>query len=462
MYSLVESGIPQSMIITISVSVFAVLLLAGFVLYMWLSQERASEKAHIMKGITDSLGAGVVNFILNEEGRITSISNGYYKLTGYTEKEVATLFGFSFYNMLAPKYAEYLRTRDFVKGEELQEEFELQTKNGIRWMLFNGRVVQRKGKIMTISAVLIDIDETKKLHEKVAIQQERYRLATELSNDIVLNYSISDDTLNISENFRTYFGGATVIPRFSADKIWERGFVHVDDIEKVAELIRIITLKGSEIDQQIRIRNIEGDYIWCRLICMSVKDASGENREYVGKLINIDLHKKELTRLEKKAMRDPLTGAYNKEYTKTLINDFISGNPDKSGILFMIDIDKFKLINDNYGHIAGDNVIIEVVEQLQKAFRSTDIVGRIGGDEFVVFVCNVSDMDEQIRQAQKLQAVLRLPVEFNGQKIEKSASIGVAICPEHGTDYEKLLSCADKALYNVKGNGRDAFEIYKP
>ena len=87
-------------------------------------------------------------------------------------------------------------------------------------------------------------------------------------------------------------------------------------------------------------------------------------------------------------------------------------------------------------------------------------MGRIGGDEFVVFACNVQKKEDQIKQAHKLHGVLRLPVEFNGQIIHKSASIGVAMFPDHGTTYDGLVECADKALYAVKGGGRDAFIIY--
>jgi diguanylate cyclase (GGDEF)-like protein len=193
---------------------------------------------------------------------------------------------------------------------------------------------------------------------------------------------------------------------------------------------------------------------------MPVRDQDGYVKEAIGKIINIDLHKKELARLETKAMRDPLTGALNKEYTKIFIERYMEENPDKNGMMFVIDIDKFKEVNDTYGHLVGDNIIIEVVRAITKSFRSSDIVGRIGGDEFVVFACNVQKKEDQIKQAQKLHGVLRQPVEVNGKIIKKSASIGVAMFPDHGSSYEKLVECADKALYAVKGSGRDAFIMY--
>ena len=129
-------------------------------------------------------------------------------------------------------------------------------------------------------------------------------------------------------------------------------------------------------------------------------------------------------------------------------------------MLLLVDIDHFKDINDTYGHLMGDNVIIEVVKQMTRAFRANDIIGRIGGDEFVLFVCDVKDPQIQFKQARKLHEVLRTPLTVDGQTINKSASVGIALFPDHAMDYEKLLECADKALYKVKGSGRDSFIIY--
>ncbi|MCR5685668.1 MAG: sensor domain-containing diguanylate cyclase [Lachnospiraceae bacterium] len=458
---IIAANLPRAMILTISISVLMVLLLAGFVLYMWLMQEKQARIDNEVKNITNSLGAGVVNFIVSGEGHITYASKGFYEIIGYSKEEVEEVFDNSFYLMLENKYSEFFRMIDIGPDFTMNEEMQIKTGNGLKWILVSGKAVMKKRPVATISAVIVDITENKKLMEKLALEQERYRLATELSNDVILNYSIVDDTLNISENFRKFYGGATRIPNFVKDKVWEHGFVHPDEVEKIAEIVRSIIMKnGGNVDTQTRIRNSKGDYIWCRLICMPIQNKGGENKEYIGKLINIDTEKNELLMVEQKAMTDPLTKAFNKEFTKVKIQEFIDRNPGKKGMLLLVDIDKFKSINDNYGHLMGDNIIIEVVNQVTRAFRSNDIVGRIGGDEFVVFVCDVSNPEDQIKQARKLHAVLRQPATFDGTTINKSASIGIAIYPDHATTYEGLIECADKALYRVKGNGRDAFIIY--
>ena len=451
--------LPKPVIVTISLSVTAVLMLAVFVFYMWRNQERSAEIAREVHHITNEIGAGIVDFIAGNNGYITYASKGFYTFLGYSPEEVRDKFSNGFFNLLEAPYSTYLKNSNIDSSFKIKEEMRIKTQSGPRWVIISGNAVQRK-KIYTVSVVVVDITNEKLLNEQIAIQEERYRLVTELSNDVIFDYIITDDLLTMSENYNSFYSGPVIIKEFIKGEHWKDPFVAPDDAEKFAELFRILISKGENVDEQIRINNINGVYVWCRIIAMPVRDHNGNIKEAIGKIINIDLHKKELARLETKAMRDPLTGALNKEYTKVFIERYMEENPDKNGMLFVVDIDKFKEVNDTYGHIVGDNIIIEVVRAITRSFRSSDIVGRIGGDEFVVFACNVQKKEDQIKQAQKLHGVLRQPVEINGKVIHKSASIGVAMFPDHGSTYEKLVECADKALYAVKGGGRDAFIMY--
>lgn len=451
--------LPKPVIVTISLSVFLVIGLAVFVYYMWRNQERSAEVAREVQNITNEIGAGVVEFIAQGDGFITYASKGFYNFAGYDYDEMKGLFGNSFYKMLEEPFNEQFKANKIKPGQQIKTELQIRTREGVKWILLSGNALLKK-KVCMVSAVVLDITNDKILSEKVALQKERYRLVTELSNDVIFDYDIAEDIMNMSENYTTFYSGNTMIKDFLAEGHTNDPFICPEDTERFAELFRILVSMGEKVDEQLRIQNINGNYVWCRLIAMPVKDQYGMVKEVIGKIINIDLHKKELARLETKAMRDPLTGALNKEYTKIFIERYMDENPDKNGMLFVVDIDKFKEVNDTYGHIAGDTVIIEVIKAITKSFRSSDIVGRIGGDEFVVFACNVQKKEDQIKQAKKLQDVLRQPVEFNGKVIHKSASIGIAMFPDHGTTYQELVECADKALYAVKGSGRDAFIMY--
>lgn len=127
----------------------------------------------------------------------------------------------------------------------------------------------------------------------------------------------------------------------------------------------------------------------------------------------------------------------------------------------IMDVDYFKQVNDTYGHMVGDKVLKIFGRLLAKQFREKDIVGRIGGDEFMVLICNIKDMEIAKGRAKKLideVRALQIP-ELAGSGI--TISVGIAYSPDHGTAFMELYRHADTALYQVKRGGRDGFSVYE-
>lgn len=161
------------------------------------------------------------------------------------------------------------------------------------------------------------------------------------------------------------------------------------------------------------------------------------------------------------AQTDPLTLLSNKVSTEELINAWLA-SPQCSGMqaFFFLDIDHFKTINDVYGHAAGDEALRRVSRMMREEFRSDDIVGRIGGDEFVIFMKNIPFEQVAVIHAQTLCTKAR-QLEIEGIGKEKiSLSIGIAYAPMHGEGYQQLYLSADKALYQTKERGKDGFTEY--
>jgi diguanylate cyclase (GGDEF)-like protein len=177
-------------------------------------------------------------------------------------------------------------------------------------------------------------------------------------------------------------------------------------------------------------------------------------------MVNVDTQKRELEALEYKATRDPLTGVYNKEITIKKIDKFINGNRNGMHMLMFIDFDDFKKINDNFGHLQGDKVLIFVISRIREVFSEGEIIGRIGGDEFVVFAGNISCAEEATERARVLRQALDTTYSSDNFTIPISGSIGVALYPEDGLHYEQLMDKADKALYNVKEHGKNNYLLY--
>lgn len=182
----------------------------------------------------------------------------------------------------------------------------------------------------------------------------------------------------------------------------------------------------------------------------------------IGKIANISLFKKEIEQLAYESKTDSMTGAYNKMATKEMIDDYIGKRADGSHMMLLIDVDDFKKVNDTYGHQCGDEVLTYVISNLRKTYVSGEIIGRVGGDEFVVFIGEVKDKEHLIEKAQELKELLHQPYLYGDRTVPVSASVGIAMYPEGGTCYEELLYNADNALYEVKATKKGNFAVYKP
>lgn len=162
--------------------------------------------------------------------------------------------------------------------------------------------------------------------------------------------------------------------------------------------------------------------------------------------------------MKEKSSKDPLTGLWNRTYTEKAVNLYLEEN--SKGAFVMIDMDNFKAINDVYGHVAGDEVLIEFARTMEKYSDNQNILCRIGGDEFVIFVKGETDR-KQLEDFSKM-IISSLEEEFakKGYKNNASVSIGIAVAPEDGLNFSTLYNAADKALYIVKQSGKGAFHFF--
>ena len=167
---------------------------------------------------------------------------------------------------------------------------------------------------------------------------------------------------------------------------------------------------------------------------------------------------REVSDIKSKSYQDALTGLWNRAYTENAVNEMISQG--KKGALFMLDMDNFKAVNDNYGHIAGDETLKIFAGTLKKFAGEGDVLCRIGGDEFMIFVKDVTEKSELgSRAAEIISGFQKKFAEFDFET-ECSVSIGIAQTPEDGMEFNKLYNSADKALYYVKQNGKNAYHFF--
>ena len=155
---------------------------------------------------------------------------------------------------------------------------------------------------------------------------------------------------------------------------------------------------------------------------------------------------------------DALTGLFNKKTTEEQINAAIAERPEAAHVFLIFDIDRFKNVNDRYGHAVGDVILQKFASLLRTYFRENDIVGRIGGDEFVVFLKNIDARDAVYGRVDSLVKKIA-SLEFSEMPERITSSIGVAFVPEHGDCYMDLYKAADSALYETKRRGKNGFTV---
>jgi diguanylate cyclase (GGDEF)-like protein len=167
--------------------------------------------------------------------------------------------------------------------------------------------------------------------------------------------------------------------------------------------------------------------------------------------------------LHEQAIRDPLTGLYNRRYLNdALAREYMQAKRANSTLTFVLaDIDHFKFINDNYGHQAGDEVLVQVASLLKKNARGSDIACRYGGEEFLLVFPGTSLEFARKRAEEIQQNCAALSIEHEGRSISVMLSFGVAAYPDHGQQWEQIIVKADKALYQSKRNGRNQVTVFR-
>lgn len=164
--------------------------------------------------------------------------------------------------------------------------------------------------------------------------------------------------------------------------------------------------------------------------------------------------------LNEKADTDLLTGLNNKLATERKIKEYIEQYPGSLAMMFVLDIDNFKKINDTLGHAFGDEVLRGFGKSISSVFRVTDIIGRTGGDEFTIFLKFLKNDEDTVKEAEKLVNFFKDFTTGEYVKYSATASIGAAVFPAHGSDFETLYKSADKALYKAKQRGKNQLAFF--
>lgn len=299
-----------------------------------------------------------------------------------------------------------------------------------------------------------DSDNAARVLRLLEKERSRYLILSDMSGDIIVDYECDTNTVSISDGFTVLTGLKNKYDDAKAF-INETKALFDDDRKHIKEIIAALSADEPTAKSEVRIRLQNGTYKWFEMYlhstwgdeyCLSI----------VGKLVNIDRQKRESEQWRKAADTDPLTGIYNKLAIENCVVDALNSPGEDMSALCFVDLDNFKRINDTYGHQFGDMVLKKVADQLRSTVRGSDIVGRVGGDEFVVFLRGIGTRKNISAKAELLCRVFKMSCG----ECKISGSIGIACYPDDGLTYAELLNKADQALYACKGTGKDSFLFY--
>ena len=195
---------------------------------------------------------------------------------------------------------------------------------------------------------------------------------------------------------------------------------------------------------------------WMELTVHVFQEGDTGNMYALLYLKNIDSAKKRELEQEMAAMRDPLTNVFNRRSFEQEVNSFMLGEKDAFGAMLLVDMDDFKKINDTYGHLKGDEVLQKLTDVLMSTFRRKDVIGRLGGDEFLVFVKGVKKREVLNRRMEQFYEALQMLEDCS-----ITCSAGIAIAEQEGFSYQETLRQADEALYHSKQNGKNRYCYYE-
>lgn len=401
---------------------------------------------------------------LDDEGfTLLQVNDGFLELSGYTREEIWRDFQNSFYAMIDPRdrvdvIAEM--RRQLVRGMSKELQYRLLRKDGsFLWVLDKGNLICLEDGRRLFCCILIDITQSKQTQEKLRLALERHEIVMDQTSAIVLEWDIREDRFSYSTNWEKKFGYAPLEEHVST-RIRTDSHIHPEDHDAFLALLDAIKAGEMYAEADFRLKTTAVSFIWCRLRLTAQHDEANQPVKAVGVILDIDSEKKQMQKLLEVARRDSLTNLYNKGTAQKLIEERLEGQEAQCCALLIVDIDDFKRINDTKGHLFGDAFLIEVARRIQKQFRFLDLVGRIGGDEFIVYMQDVASIEAVQKRAEQILAA------FQGIKLEEelqdciSCSIGYALYPMHGKSYKELYKRADVALYRAKQQGKNRAVVY--
>ncbi|MEG0049653.1 MAG: diguanylate cyclase [Clostridia bacterium] len=436
--------------------------------------KQASEK---YQSLLSHINGGMIiaeHALTCEQTIVRYVSQRFTDMTGYTLEDFHTLYHGKYLEAICEedrKAVFDIYLEQIQKGDTYNMPYRIRKKDGsLLWVMDNGYLVKNADGLRNHS-IITDITIVKQQEEKLRRSEKRFSIAINASSGTLFEVDMTKQLYTHFENAERIFGigpeklledtrAFSTLPYDEFVNAVTEYFFHPDDWELTKAAMKQLRKNGT-VSYEARLRRADQTYLWARMDLSLNTDDFGSQSYLIGFMSDIDAIKKQTERLENKVLTDPMTGLYNKIAMVNLVNKTIQCFPNEHNALIVLDVDNFKGINDTLGHAFGDLILMDICAKLKAAFRVADIVGRMGGDEFAIFMRNVPDTSGVLKKMTELSASLRQTYEGEKGAYNISCSIGVIMLENHKEPFEAFYRKADAALYQAKQNGKDQFVLYQ-
>jgi diguanylate cyclase (GGDEF)-like protein/PAS domain S-box-containing protein len=300
----------------------------------------------------------------------------------------------------------------------------------------------------------------------------RYSLAARGANDGLWDWDVESGRVYYSPRWKAMLGHEEAEIGDGLGEWLDR--VHADDLPRLrADIDAHLRQENENLASEFRIRHRDGQYRWVLCRGIVVKDPERQTLRAAGSLTNVTDRKLAEEQLRFEAMHDSLTGLANRSLLADRLTHCLARNnrdPESRFALLYIDLDEFKVINDSLGHQVGDKLLIEVSRRLSACARKVDTiaripgdhVARIGGDEFVMLLEDLSSSADALRVADRIHAALAEPITLAGHDLVARGSVGITTSDAGYSRPEEVLRDADIALYQAKQAGKSCTCMFDP
>ena len=413
---------------------------------------------------SQSVRCGLSKHICDNSLTLIWANDYYFNLFGYTREEYEDNFGESLIPLIAqedlPLVVNSITT--LLEEHEIDITFRIRHKTrNLCWVNMVAACLEQSDSndFPIANFVLNDVTNLKYAEMKAELEAKKYEIISDISEEIPYEYEIDTDTLTYAKKYETLFGRKSVY-RHPMRKFIEAGYISEDTVKNFTDIFEAARQGDIIHNAEYKLKNRSGNFEWHYSNYTLIRDEHGKPLRAVGILRNIDTQKKEQESLLKRAQTDAMTGLLNKATTETYVCKHLKElQSDVYGVVLLVDIDDFKNINDTYGHLTGDEVIIEIAHTLMRYTFNDGFVGRIGGDEFLVFLPNILDTTLACEKAEKYASELRRKYPGDDGNPKVTLSIGIA-ATDVSIPYSDLMDHADQALYQAKVNGKNGYVLY--